>query len=166
MPQFVALPEKIEALDKEATRSCSPSNAADYNEDESVIDQQLLVGHISIKQAYVGLIVGYKGETIEDINRISGAHIYIPKLKAHEIETSTKTVEIKADTQLKIERAKEEITKLTEAIESYENYLKDKREGKLKKRPHGYKRTFKGRYKETEKRNKKRKMCESKEINN
>ena len=50
----------------------------------------------------MGLIIGNKGETINKINRITGAQLYIPKLRKEDIygnnwDKKMNPVEIRAD---------------------------------------------------------------------
>lgn len=84
-----------------------------------------------VKQSLVGLVLGHRGETADDIQDMTGCHLFFPRKS-----DSNKAVEIEitADSESKLERAVEEILKITEAAESYAVYLKEKEEGLFKRK--------------------------------
>ena len=67
-----------------------------------------------VKQKYVGLIVGQKGETIRKINDKTGSLIFVPKLLPEDSENPMrmKNIEISADFDHQIDQAILEIEKI------------------------------------------------------
>ena len=59
----------------------------------------------------IGLIIGFKGETIKMLNQRTGAYIYVPKLVPSDLGNTErlKTIEVSGDSEEIIDNAIDEI---------------------------------------------------------